>query len=544
MQSFMSEEEKFESIVQEIKDIYLYLTQGEPTPDDEITAREELIEKIQTLKTLNTVQAESNVSLFEDSLNKLDSWDTLELWFVESELPEFIGKIINITEEIPEFQLHIEEIKKSPASRLHEDLESASIDIDEIVGKVSEKFKDEINDLKHEINGLKLELEKKDETFKQVSRMKVVKKITPKKVVKLPPPKIKIPVIKKPEKPPQIKAPTKPEEKKPIEQIEVKSVQQVQLKIEEELDKLKKPFNEKEAKTEKEIIPKSEDLKPTTKFQEPKIISELTKEADSILDEIEESDKSVSKMTAELPEKPESISKILSESEKPTQLPEPPAFTVMPEKPKESSVISEIIELDVLEEEKGIPFAVKKPKFFEKPKDEEKPDVVQKPRIKSVSVEEVETESIRSTGTDLFKVFSSVGNKSNDKISGQKETFEILPEKEKKKKKKEEKELIVKSEAKPFIEFGELKPEKPTFDESEEYTIEDLPKDKDSLYQELIALEGKRYSYEKDFNEVEQVYSVGAINDSEYQRRSEELRGKLDNITSRINNIRRIISSL
>ena len=540
----MSEEEKFESIVQEIKDIYLYLTQGEPTPDDEITAREKLIEKIQTLKTLNTVQPESNISLFEDSLIKLDSWDTLELWFVESELPEFIRKIINITDEVPEFQLHFEEIKKSPTSRLHEDLESASIDIDEIVGKVSEKFKGEINDLKHEINGLKIELEKKDETLKQVSRMKVVKKITPKKEVKLPPPKIKIPVIKRPEKPPQIKAPTKPEEKKPIEQILVKSVQQVQLKIEEELDKLKKPFIEKEAKTEKEIIPKSEDLKPTTKFQEPKIISELTKEADSILDVIEESDKSVSKMTTELPEKPESISKILSESEKPTKLPEPPAFTAMPEKPKESSVISEIIEIDVLEEEKDIPFAVKKPKFFEKPKDGEKPDIVQKPRIKSVSVEEVETESIRSTGTDLFNVFSSVGDKSNEKISGQKETFEILPEKEKKKKKKEEKELIVKSEAKPFIEFGELEPEKPTFDESEEYTIEDLPKDKDSLYQELIALEGKRYSYEKDFNEIEKIYSMGSINDSEYQRRSEELRGKLDNITSRINNIRRVISSL
>ena len=540
----MSEEEKFESIVQEIKDIYLYLTQGEPTPDDEITAREKLIEKIQTLKTLNTVQPESNISLFEDSLIKLDSWDTLELWFVESELPEFIRKIINIIDEVPEFQLNFEEIKKSPTSHLHEDLESASIDIDEIVGKVSEKFKGEINDLKHEINGLKIELEKKDETLKQVSRMKVVKKITPKKEVKLPPPKIKIPVIKKPEKPPQIKAPTKPEEKKPIEQILVKSVQQVQLKIKEELDKLKKPLIEKEAITEKEIITKSEDLKPTTKLQEPKIISEPTKEADSILDEKEESDKSVSKMTTELPEETKSISKILSESEKPTQIPEPPAFTAMPEKPKESSVISEIIEIDVLEEEKDIPFAVKKPKFTEKPKDVEKPDIVQKPRIKSVSVEEVETESIRSTGTDLFNVFSSVGDKSNEKISGQKETFEILPEKEKKKKKKEEKELIVKYGAKPFIEFGELKPEKSTFDESEEYTIEDLPKDKDSLYQELIALEGKRYSYEKNFNEIEKDYNMGSINDSEYQRQSEQLRGKLDNITSRINNIRRVISSL
>ena len=540
----MTEEEKFESIVQEIKDIYLYLTQGEPTPDDEITAREKLIEKIQTLKSLNAFKTESNKSLFEDSLNKLNSWDTLELWFVESELPEFIKKIINITDKALELQLE-EQIKESPTSRLHEDLESASIDINEIVGKVSEQFKDEINDLKHEIDGLKLELEKKDETLKQVSRMKVIKKITPKKDVKLPPPKIKIPIIKKPEVAPQIKAPAKPEAKKPVEKIGVNSMQQVQLKIEEELEKLKSfSLIEKEPIAEKEMISKSKDLKPILKSQEPKIISEPTKEPESILEVIEESNKSASKLISELPEKPESISKILSESESSRQLPEPPAFTTMPEKPKKDSVISEIIEFDVLEEEKDVPFAAKKPKFAEKPKEEETPNIIQKPRIKSVSIEEVETESIRSTGTDLFNVFSSVGDKSNEKVAIQKEIFEIFAEKEKKLDKKEGKELDVKSSAKPFVEFGESKPEKANFGDSKDYSVEDLPKDKDSLYQELIALEGKRYSLEKNFNEIEKIYNMGSINDSEYQKQSEDLRGKLDNITSRINNIRRVISSL
>ena len=45
----MSEEEKFESIIQEIKETFLFLTQQEPTPDDEIEAREKLISKIQSL---------------------------------------------------------------------------------------------------------------------------------------------------------------------------------------------------------------------------------------------------------------------------------------------------------------------------------------------------------------------------------------------------------------------------------------------------------------------------------------------------------------
>jgi len=88
----MSEEEKFNSIIQEIKDIYLYLTKGEPTPDDEITAREKLINQIQTLKSVKTFNVEANLALFEETLNKLDNWDTLELWFLESELPENIGK--------------------------------------------------------------------------------------------------------------------------------------------------------------------------------------------------------------------------------------------------------------------------------------------------------------------------------------------------------------------------------------------------------------------------------------------------------------------
>jgi len=543
----MSEEEKFESIVQEIKDIYLYLIKGEPTPDDEITARVKLIEKIQTLKTVNSFQTESNMSLIEESLNKLDSWDTLELWFVESELPDYIQKIINITGEAPEFQPE-EEIKESPTARLHEDLDSASIDIDEIVGKVSEQFKGEIDDLKHEIDGLKLELEKKDETLKHVSQMKVIKKITPKKDVLLPPPKIKIPVIKKPEKAPQIKAPINHEAKKPIEKIGVKSMKQVQMRIEEELEKLKVPSTfEKKPKIEKAEIPKYEGLKPIRRLSEPKIILEPLKEPESILGVFKESnkpqDKLISKMISELPKKPESIVKILSESERSKKLPEPPPFTTMPVKPKKSSLISEIIEIDVSKEEKEVPFSIKKPKVVEQP------DIPIKPKITSVSIEEVETEEIRSTGTDLFNVFSSVGEKTTEKLPKVNEVFEPLPvkqkkEKDEKKKKKEEKELVKKPEAKPFIEFGGSKPEIISYNESETTITEQLPKDKDSLYQELIALEGKRYSLEKNFNEIEKSYNAGSINDSEYQNQSEELREKLENITLRINKIRRVISSL
>ncbi len=500
----MSEEEKFNSIIQEIKDIYLYLTKGEPTPDDEITAREKLINQIQTLKSVKTFNVEANLALFEETLNKLDNWDTLELWFLESELPENIEKIIKITDELPEFAPE-EDIKESPTARLHEDLETASFDIDQIVDKVSEQFKGEIDDLKQKIDVLKIELEKKDETIHQVSHNKVIKKITPKKDVKLPPPKIKLPVIKKPDHPPQLKAPRKSEAEKPKKAIGIKSIEQVQSKIEQELERQQ---NNSIFEQKPEI---KEDL--IQKIQEEKIISEISKDPESILD-------------------------ILEESEIPLEPREPPNFTIMPEKPKKRSLVPEIIEVETSEKEKKIPFTIKETKNVEEPKIIERPAITTKPKITSVSIEEIEDEEIHSTGTELFNVFSSVGEKPSKKLPTLDDAFSSTPVKVKKKKKEEKSDTI------PFVGFKASDSKISSYTEPEPDIEEELPSDKDSLYQELIALEGKRYSLEKTFKELEKTYSTGSIDDSKYKKQGEELRGRLNGITSKINKIRRVISSL
>ncbi|MHA1706038.1 MAG: hypothetical protein ACTSUX_08130, partial [Promethearchaeota archaeon] len=73
---------------------------------------------------------------------------------------------------------------------------------------------------------------------------------------------------------------------------------------------------------------------------------------------------------------------------------------------------------------------------------------------------------------------------------------------------------------------------------------EDLPLDKDSLYQELIALEGKRYSMEKSFKELERSYDKGSISAAQYRSQSEKLRIQLKQISDKINKIRRLISTL
>ena len=60
----MSEEERYYTVIQEIKEIYLSLTQGEPSPDEEIEARVSLIEKIQNLLDLGSSQVITNIDLF------------------------------------------------------------------------------------------------------------------------------------------------------------------------------------------------------------------------------------------------------------------------------------------------------------------------------------------------------------------------------------------------------------------------------------------------------------------------------------------------
>ncbi|MFX0140554.1 MAG: hypothetical protein ACFFDN_43340, partial [Candidatus Hodarchaeota archaeon] len=166
-----------------------------------------------------------------------------------------------------------------------------------------------------------------------------------------------------------------------------------------------------------------------------------------------------------------------------------------------------------------------------------------------VSIEEAETESVRSSGTDLFNVFSLVGDNTAERLLKPDSSFSQLTVKEKKKKedkkkKKEEKGEAKKIETTSSIEFSSTQPEIGSFNESETPSLGEIPSDKDSLYQELIALEGKRYSLEKSFKEIEKSYNTGSIDEFEYKKQSDELRVKLEGITSRINKIRRVISSL
>ena len=565
----MSEEE----ILEEIKNIFLKLTEGEPTPDDEIEARERLIESFKFLR--NDTLIHDQADLIEDTINKLENWDTLDLWFKEvNGLAENIRKMLNFRDMEAESELteflndYKEDIESKPETV------SKDIDITEIVAQVSEQFKGEIEGLKDTIDLLKKELNKKEERTKEIPQepevqeeipqepevqeeipqeMEIQDEISqeievqeeaPKLKSILAPPKIRIPLIKKPQKSLSIKVPIESEEAaiEEIGNIDVDKEMEPKIIIEapknqnisqislDELKKMLEPMEEPQITAE--TIEKSE-LTPII-MEEPsnESISEIPFES-PIESPIEtESDEEEVKLKP-LPVKKPKIIQSITETSK------------APEKSKLTSIPFEMPELT--QELKSIPFEMPEltQEIKEETKIEEKEESIpsifpsKKPKIIPIDVEEIDTESIKSSGKDLFNVFSSVGLETPEKSAESVKSTEKINSKGKKKK-AEKKKLIVEvpQEIKPVPStvVDALKPKKGD--------VDTLPTDKDSLYQELIALEGRRYALEKGYKELSNNYNSGMIDDYEYKNQSEGLRSNLDEISSRIAKIRRLISSL
>ena len=172
----------------------------------------------------------------------------------------------------------------------------------------------------------------------------------------------------------------------------------------------------------------------------------------------------------------------------------------------------------------------------------EKPAEIDSHIISSVKVEEVESEEIKSTGMDLFNVFSSVGKE--PKHTEPKKKSETLLNNPPPKMVETEKKADNTPKATTFVNFGSTPQTGSASRSTQQYTSgEDISDNKDTLYQELIALEGRRYSLEKSFK-LDTLYNKGSIANSKYKDESDNLKSKLGEITSRIYKIRRIISSL
>jgi hypothetical protein len=139
-----------------------------------------------------------------------------------------------------------------------------------------------------------------------------------------------------------------------------------------------------------------------------------------------------------------------------------------------------------------------------------------------------------------------MGNKSATKPKKTHTDLTDIPAKVEVKKKEEKKKKGSKdaqeTEVMPFIDFNKVDVSmESTFDSP---NLDNISDDKDTLYQELIALEGKRYSLERSFKDLEKGFNKGSIPESEFKKQNNGLKTRMNEITSRINKIRRLISSL
>ena len=477
----MTDQEHSNDTLREISELFSFLTEGQPSPDDEIEAKDKLINYFTKLKNNNT-DSEQKVSI-EEILKKLDDWDTLDLWFSETALPSAIKSMINIPEDAKLKKEQIQETVAKPT--IAPENGDSEIDLTDIFSMVSDQFKGEIESLKGKIDDLKKELEKKDKNVVRVTAKRGVHKITPNKNVRLAPPKIRIPVIKKMLKPTPTskqsipKTPIMPA--KPEENSVDLGPQKVNLESsKEQLTPI--PF----APNDKSIDSDKPNLTPIPK-KKPKITPMVIEESEDIEDIPFAAEKR--KITSLITEEPEKI----------------PASQTS----------------------KVMPF------------------LNEKPKISAMRIEEIESESIVSSGSDLFNVFSSMGNKGAVKpkeMTGLTEIPTKVEVKKKEEKKKKASKDAQEAEVMPFIDFNKVDVSmESSFDSP---NLDNISDDKDTLYQELIALEGKRYSLERSFKDLEKGFNKGSIPESEFKKQNNGLKTKMNEITSRINKIRRLISSL
>jgi len=190
-----------EEILEEIKNIFLKLTEGEPTPDDEIEARDLLLQCFILIKDENLIPNE--IKLIDNTLNQLENWDTLDLWFKEVEgLTENIERLLNLKSKTDlSQQIYSSDIPLEEG--LASGIKTADVDISEVVAQITSQFKGEIDNLKSTIEDLQKELHTKEEKIKGISEETVEQEeithdtldqeIPATSLGRLAPPKIKIP---------------------------------------------------------------------------------------------------------------------------------------------------------------------------------------------------------------------------------------------------------------------------------------------------------------------------------------------------------------
>ena len=84
--------DEFRNTIKRLRDIYNYLTEGEPSPDEEEESQKEMITLLESLiMHIPPENMEENLELLKISLGMAKNWDTLEFWFKEK--PELVTNV-------------------------------------------------------------------------------------------------------------------------------------------------------------------------------------------------------------------------------------------------------------------------------------------------------------------------------------------------------------------------------------------------------------------------------------------------------------------
>ncbi|MBD3253683.1 MAG: hypothetical protein GF383_01245 [Candidatus Lokiarchaeota archaeon] len=604
----MSNQENLNPLFQKIKSQYEYLINEEPTPDDEIESREDFIKLFKKIQNQGTYREFGDLlnDILEtlEGWDALDLW--FDETSLPKKIGDFIELIEEekLEEEKEKVSDDSETAKMNRVNSGSEDLTQdkdrieakeeekepiiPQIDVSQIVMQVSEKFKGEIKQLQEKINSLEKQLDQKEveiNSLKDTEDHKI-EKIVPKTEAKLTPPKIKIPSIKVPKKAPTIKyeeaSELTPDKDASLKlKKKEKQVSEGELSSEIESEKLTssaKILDKLRAEIEGDFSSKQ---KATSKESEDKEVEEseieLNEKKEKEIEVLETNTEEVK--TEGFKSNQDEISNIKSQKVEETQEDKQEMIQTEPKKSKLKPMVSEVAESvdrgripfepnksNEKTEEITKPFSDLSPIPTEEPikvqrienennltpvpkKEQEQPKtsvetskegerirltpvVDERPKITPINVEEIDTSSIESSGTNLFNVFSSMGDSQNKKK-------QAPP-----KKVKEEKQIPKHGTISQDQTIKNPPASKVSIPKSKEITEDTLPQDKDSLYQELIALEGRRYSIEKTYKELSKNYEKGAIDEYEFTEQSQALKERLDEIGNRITKIRRALSSL
>lgn len=490
--------------LERLEEIFTHLYAEEPTPDEEINAQEEFIIIFQELISNLNENSMDLKPILQETLNLVKEWDTLDKWFAE--IPELIDNFEKILGKPPKKQIvqekqdlpdPIEEIQElpKPIEEIEEikDEEIDPLGIDEIFPEMFEE-KEEIQK--------EIPMEKK-ETFESLvkSNQEILQNLVS-----------------------QSRKQAEKSSRRPIDPMKARS-------------KLQPP---------KVIIPKV--IKPIKKIYPGEPIKDISEIPNTSSKKI-----ILLKPKASIKKKSTQVQTLISDQNQSVSHPIVQNLSIKSSIPK-FEIKTEIPKLKVKTQIK----ANDEPKILKAPKFQ--PSGSTKPKIKI----KVSTETITDKQTKLSneKPFVEIPEGTNKGISVKTQPLRskhkptvplIKPSALIKPDSKEDlfNILLGKSEKKnqsltAIKEKPRKSGQKANLQQKFNFTENDnsKPLTKDELYQELIALEGKKYAIEKTRKRIKTKHDKGDITNAQFITSTDSIRRDLEHISGKINDAREKIQAL